>query len=834
MTGLLLLAVVVLAIVVANLAQRLKAMARRLDALELERSLPAIAPAQRTAPEPVAESEQWTARPTAPEPAPAAPPADVPEVPDATDADAPAWVRPGFESLIGARLPVWIGAVALMVAGFFLVSYAIESGLLGPGVRTFAAGAFAALLIVASEVARRWRVTADDPRVAQALAGAGIASAYGALYLAAALYRLVPPLPAFIVMLGVTALALVLALRHGPPTAVLALAGGFAAPLVAGYDAAGIAPLLIYLALFTGALFALAIQRGWGWLAIAATLAGFGWINFLLIVLRDADQGAAAGFAVLLAIAASVALPRAGVGSPWLRLAPLVAGLVQLLAFAPALDFGPLAWAMYLTLAAAALMLAWRDAQYLPGAIAAMVLALALVATGLAQTAPGVSLTGAAVAAAMFGGAGLALLSRGRGWGVVALGGISGPLLIANALAPDRLATWQWTLLGLVAAALAALVSWRRRAATGTGDPGLIGGALIAGVMWSAAVGQAVAAPWVPVVIAVATMAAGGWAWRRGDARLFELPAIGLGAVAVAGVSPIVEYIDAIAISVWGGHLPFLSLPPLRDGVLALMPVVAVVAALWRDPGQFGRLRAVAGIAATVAGLVLLWHLAKLPLAIGDEPSFVRRGLIERALISQALLAAGWWLVRRPGWGAIGVYLFALGLARICWFDLLILNPAIVEQRVGGWPVLNAAVVHMALAAIWCWRFALDAPWRRLGMAFALAAMLALVRQAAHGSVMTGPVLTGENYGYSAALLLLALGWLVAGIRAQARDLRIAGLVLLTGVTLKVFLVDAAALDGLLRVLSFLGLGIALIGISWGYGRFLGAASRPKASVAAD
>ncbi|NCQ63311.1 MAG: DUF2339 domain-containing protein, partial [Alphaproteobacteria bacterium] len=37
----------------------------------------------------------------------------------------------------------------------------------------------------------------------------------------------------------------------------------------------------------------------------------------------------------------------------------------------------------------------------------------------------------------------------------------------------------------------------------------------------------------------------------------------------------------------------------------------------------------------------------------------------------------------------------------------------------------------------------------------------------------------------------------------------------------KVFLVDAAGLDGLLRVASFLALGFSLIGIGWIYSRLL-------------
>ena len=34
--------------------------------------------------------------------------------------------------------------------------------------------------------------------------------------------------------------------------------------------------------------------------------------------------------------------------------------------------------------------------------------------------------------------------------------------------------------------------------------------------------------------------------------------------------------------------------------------------------------------------------------------------------------------------------------------------------------------------------------------------------------------------------------------------------------------VHAAALEGVLRILSFMGLGIALIGIGWAYGRVIG------------
>lgn len=809
MIGILFLALVVLGIVAAGQGRKLRELGRRVDQLERARA-PVDRPPVETRAAP-ALAEPAPARAARSGPTPPAPPEPA---------------RASLESLIGARLPVWIGAIALVVAGFFLVRYSIEIGLLGPAVRTFLAALFAALLVAASEAARRLPPTRDDPRIAQALAGAGVASAYGTLYIAAALYHLVAPLPAFMLMIGVTGLGLVLALRHGPPTAVLALAGGFVAPLVAGYDAAGIGPLLVYLALFTAALFGLAVYRGWAWLALAATAAAFAWVNFLLIMLGGDDLAAPAAFVVLLALGASLALPRAGVASAWLRLAPLVAGLVQLLAFAPALDFSVLAWAFYLTLAAATLILAWRDETWLPGALVALGLTLLLLAIGLAQSRQGATLIAALFATPLFAAPGLLQLGRARGWAILALGGIAGPLLLANVLDADRFAAAHWAALELPAAALAAWVSWRRRAEAGTRDPGLIGGALAAAILATAALGQLAGGDWVAIPLALAAVALGLWARRTGDASLCLLPALALAAILGFGIESLARYAVLIAGSVSGGRLPWLELPGIGAAPRQLLPGVVAALLLLRDSAQFARARPVVQAATIAVALLLLYHLAKLPLAIGDAARFAAWGFVERALITQALLAAGWLAWHRLGWRALAFTLFGLGLARILWFDLLLLNPAFVAQQVGGVPLLNAAVLHLGLAAAWAFTFAPGRPWRQLALALSLAAVAAGVRQAAHGTLLTGPITTGENYGYSAAFLLLAIAWLARGIRGGARDLRLAGLALLTAVTLKVFLVDAAALGGLLRILSFLGLGVALIGIGWVYNRFLGTPAR--------
>ena len=97
-----------------------------------------------------------------------------------------------------------------------------------------------------------------------------------------------------------------------------------------------------------------------------------------------------------------------------------------------------------------------------------------------------------------------------------------------------------------------------------------------------------------------------------------------------------------------------------------------------------------------------------------------------------------------------------------------------------------------------------------------------LVRQGFQGPILTGAeVPIAESYGYSLAGPVVAIGLILAGMRLPDKALRLAGLVLLTATIVKVFLVDASELEGVLRILSFLGLGIALIGIGRLYGPVL-------------
>src|SRR5690606_6855710 len=89
-----------------------------------------------------------------------------------------------------------------------------------------------------------------------------------------------------------------------------------------------------------------------------------------------------------------------------------------------------------------------------------------------------------------------------------------------------------------------------------------------------------------------------------------------------------------------------------------------------------------------------------------------------------------------------------------------------------------------------------------------------------------------ETYSYSALWLLLGVGVLAVGVRIGSQVLRIASAALIAAAVLKVFLFDMSELEGVLRALSFIGLGAVLIGIGLFYQKLLTAAARRGSQAA--
>ena len=282
----------------------------RVAALEASRPpTPAVAVrpspiAEPTAKEPSPAMEALPPEPAAPIAPPAAPPGPV--------KPPPAVAAPTLEERFGTQWVVWIGGLALALGGIFLVRYTVEQGLLGPGVRIFLAAIFAGLLIASGEWARRNEIasgiTAIPTRhIPSILTAAGTVAAYATVYAAFALYGFLSPAAAF-VLLGIVALAtLAAALLHGPALAGLGVAGAFITPVLVPSEAPNYWALYIYLAIVTGAAFALARMRLWRWLAITAVVLGALW-TFPGVAYPHVDALTAHLFHVVSGFALSAAL----------------------------------------------------------------------------------------------------------------------------------------------------------------------------------------------------------------------------------------------------------------------------------------------------------------------------------------------------------------------------------------------------------------------------------------------------------------------------------------------------------------------------------------------
>ena len=841
--------------------------------------------------------------------------------------------RIGFEELFGRRLPIWAGGVTLAVAGFLIVKYSIDSGLLSPLVRMILGLLFGSALIVAAEAALRGDLVVRDPRVRQSLAGAGIATLYATILVAANIYQLIGPLTAFAGMASVTAAAVGLSLRFGAPSAILGLVGGVAAPALVGTGEPNVPLLASYLALTVGGLCAVSRQQRWAWLGAGALIGGFGWgIVLLLSGAMDAGSTISLGILIILLAIAFPLVLLADRGAI-LRLAAGLVGCAQMAALVAIGGFTPLHWGLFGLISVAVIWLSQREPalRQLPSAG----LAVALLLTG-AWSAPGQVMLGIvlAVIVVIYGGAALARLWQSddpldeaiaiaaialavlivpmlhfyridgaddRAFALLAvlgaaIAGVSAALGWRNA---TRMNDWRFALLAATASALlvsaatlalpvwavaptsaliaAALLLFARRAADpriafcAWGFAAVTIALLLAGVSYpemDRAIGDpapadvAQAFRWlVPAAMAALFARISEWKDRDSVAEPF---AVLLSCVAVAQVLPpallpLVPALLLVALALkvrpspvpalftswilvllwaadplerWLGEalrsltgVPFLlsGAPHLSDVAPRFaIPALAIAIAV-RHAALPVRARNVAIGSAILLATIAAHSLFKQLLAIDTLPRFEALGYAERTLW-QAQLAAlavlAWqWRARTAT-----IALAAASLAHFAWYSLNIHNPLWSAQAAGAWIVLAYGI---AFRLLWATQRAGLLPSLDRARDWARMLLIPLFGLSLLRLAFSGPILSLTPIGQTEDILrsllgaLIAIGFLQYGIRASARDWRIASLALMLATVAKVFLRDASGLDGLLRVASFAALGFSLIGLGWLYSRYL-------------
>jgi len=144
----------------------------------------------------------------------------------------------------------------------------------------------------------------------------------------------------------------------------------------------------------------------------------------------------------------------------------------------------------------------------------------------------------------------------------------------------------------------------------------------------------------------------------------------------------------------------------------------------------------------------------------------------------------------------------------------LVLGPMLVDSLLLAYGVPGL----MLLAAVWklpgLGRLRL--PFLTVGLAL-LALYVGLeIRRFWQGDWLGAPgVKQGELYSYTVAMMLLGAGLLYQAIARRSGTLRRVAMAVIGLTIAKVFLLDAAGLTGLTRVVSFLGLGLCLAGLAW-------------------
>ena len=244
----------------------------------------------------------------------AAPAKISPEAPSWSPPEPPKPKKPSrsLEEIIGGQWSVWVGGLALLVGAVLLIRFSIEAGFFGPTARIIMAMALGGALLLAGE----WLKRADDKiltgrlgEAAKALQGnasvpgllsaVGIFTLLGASYAAHGLYGLIPALAAFAALAIISLGAMALSLRQGPLLAAIGLLASMATPLLIETETPSLLMLVVYLVLIGGAALVLSRRTGWGWLASGTV---FGWLGWSLMTYEAATNGQLSLWSAFLAL----------------------------------------------------------------------------------------------------------------------------------------------------------------------------------------------------------------------------------------------------------------------------------------------------------------------------------------------------------------------------------------------------------------------------------------------------------------------------------------------------------------------------------------------------
>lgn len=833
-----------------------------------------LAPEQ--APSAIAEqAPQAPAEPAPVEQEPEAPkPTSVPPIPAAPQPVPP---RPGFEEKLGSRWAVWVGGVALALGGIFLVRYSIEQNLLTPQTRIALGILFALALIGAGEWLRRREsrfglLGIPSANVPSILTAAGTCTAFASAYAAYALYGLIGPGATFVMLGLIAVLAMVASTLHGPTLAALGLLGAMGSPLLVSSDRPQPWALVIYLAFVVLPAYGVARLRLWRWLALAASAGVLLWAAPIFFI----DESNALPAMVHLVLQAGLAAfflavdPYRTVPDAEARIDRGASAVLLAFAFAGIVVTGSVVTGDGRPVFVAALALVLLAAGIRTAPVSSATTSAALLATGALLIWPLANELGdapenlfyqsgdvfavrpyalntylalAALLPAGITAASLLRLARSQGLRLSVAGWYAGTASVGPLLALVA-AYWRVTeferslsfavVAGVLALAFALASQWLMRRAGDEADDAIrLGlGATAAAALGAVALGLTFALEKGMLTVAFALTALGtAWVADRIaiPALRYAVGAIGLIVLGrliwdptIVGGNPGPVIFNWL---LWGYGVPAISF--------------WLASRLLERTGRDRVVQLTEGLSIVFAAFLVFFEIRHA--LHGGDPLAEDFSLLEAGLLATESLAFAILLTRMDFRRADPVYRWGSLIFKIVSFILTIIglfivqNPLLTDDEIAGGVFFNSLIPAYLVPSLLAGGLAYVERNARPRYYALASAILSLLLQWAYVAleirrVFQGPNLgllwrdptQGEQWSYSVALLVIGIALLGFGILRDNRFARLASAVYLVLAVLKVFIIDLSNLEGVMRALSFIGLGLVLIGIGLVYQRFLG------------
>lgn len=775
-----------------------------------------------------------------------------------------------LETALGTRWAVWIGGLALALGGVFLVRYSIEAGIFGPGVRLTGAVLFGLLLAAGGEIARRRGFQSPVAGVNSAYVPAILTAAasftlFAAIYAAHSIYGSIGPTAAFFLLALVALGTIGASLLHGQALAGLGLLGSYLVPVLVASEAPSIWSFFLYIALVQVAAIAVASIRSWVPLAAAAVVGAGMWsLLYLQDVIAPVAEPVIVSHLVGLGALAFLWLRRpttdARVDAPSVAAAVFLCIVATFLARGWEIVPASVGLGVTLIIIVALAVAAWRKPatpllhgaglatltiaswHLLGGSVDIDVLYGRLIFEGIWQQSPDDPFaTYSLLLALVFLGGGVATAmrsvatseARAAQWAfwaaVVPLGVLMTSWLTLGNLDID----WRYALAGLaLTAALAAGAEFVGRAEPQSQTGGWAVSCLVAGATASfcfalmCAFGPALTTILTGIAAAVPAALTRSRSWP-----VLGWASVGLAFVTLAriGLDPTIVGADLLSTTpVFNMLTPGYFLPALAFGYAAWQ------LARTTDARPRLAMEAFTALFVLMGAAMLVRHAMNGGVIDATAPT-----LAEQAIYTLIMIGGGAILLaldqRSPSpvfrWGSIGLGVFSvLGIVSS---HLVGMNPLWTNETTGTIPVLNLLLLAYLLPALALAAFAWRARGKRPEWYVTLLASAAAILAFAYVTLSVRRIFQGEfigawkgmgaveTYTYSAVWLALGVAILVAGLRLNSRALRIGSAALVVIAVAKVFLYDMRQLEGVLRALSFMGLGGVLIGIGMFYQRML-------------